>query len=185
MENLVYAIILLPLFGFLFSGLFGKQLPKMVVGSVATLVIFASFCIALSIFLKFDSDSPATIIRAFEWFRVNGVQVNFGFQIDQLSLMMILIIKGIGSLIHLYSIGYMSHDKGFARFFAYLNLFVFSMLLLVMGSNYLILFIGWEGVGLCSYLLIGFWYKNEEYGAAGRKAFIMNRICLLYTSRCV
>lgn len=176
MENLVYAIILLPLFGFLFSGLFGKQLPKMVVGSVATLVIFASFCIALSIFLKFDSDSPATIIRAFEWFRVNGVQVNFGFQIDQLSLMMILIITGIGSLIHLYSIGYMSHDKGFARFFAYLNLFVFSMLLLVMGSNYLILFIGWEGVGLCSYLLIGFWYKNEEYGAAGRKAFIMNRI---------
>lgn len=176
MENLVYAIILLPLFGFLFSGLFGKQLPKMVVGSIATLVIFASFCIALSIFLKFDSDSPATIIRAFEWFRVNGVQVNFGFQIDQLSLMMILIITGIGSLIHLYSIGYMSHDKGFARFFAYLNLFVFSMLLLVMGSNYLILFIGWEGVGLCSYLLIGFWYKNEEYGAAGRKAFIMNRI---------
>lgn len=176
MENLVYAIILLPLFGFLFSGLFGKQLPKAVVGGVATLVVFASFCIALSIFMKFDSESPARIIRAFEWFRVNGIQVNFGFHIDQLSLMMILIITGIGSLIHLYSIGYMSHDKGFHRFFAYLNLFVFSMLLLVMGSNYLILFIGWEGVGLCSYLLIGFWYKNLEYGAAARKAFIMNRI---------
>ena len=176
MENLVYAIILLPLFGFLINGLFGKILPKMVVGSIATLVVFASFCIAVSLFLNFEADSQPVIVRAFEWFRVNGIQVNFSFQIDQLSLMMIMIITGIGSLIHLYSIGYMSHDKGFHRFFSYLNLFIFSMLLLVMGSNYLILFIGWEGVGLCSYLLIGFWYTNKEYGAAARKAFIMNRI---------
>ncbi len=176
MENLVYAIILLPLLGFLINGLFGKNLPKVVVGSIATLVVFASFCIAVSLFLKFDAQSPPTIVRAFEWFRVSGIQVNFGFQIDQLSLMMVMIITGIGSLIHLYSIGYMSHDKGFYKFFTYLNLFIFSMLLLVMGSNYLILFIGWEGVGLCSYLLIGFWYTNEEYGAAARKAFIMNRI---------
>ena len=176
MENLVYAIILLPLFGFLINGLFGKSLPKMVVGSIATLVVFASFCIAVSLFLNFEADSQPVIVRAFEWFRVNGMQVNFSFQIDQLSLMMIMIITGIGSLIHLYSIGYMSHDKGFHRFFSYLNLFIFSMLLLVMGSNYLILFIGWEGVGLCSYLLIGFWYTNKEYGAAARKAFIMNRI---------
>ena len=176
MENLVYAIILLPLFGFLINGLFGKSLPKMVVGSIATLVVFASFCIAVSLFLNFEADSQPVIVRAFEWFRVNGMQVNFSFQIDQLSLMMIMIITGIGSLIHLYSIGYMSHDRGFYKFFAYLNLFIFSMLLLVMGSNYLILFIGWEGVGLCSYLLIGFWYTNKEYGAAARKAFIMNRI---------
>lgn len=176
MENLVYAIVLLPLFGFLFNGLFGKSLPKIVVGSIATLVVFASFCIAVSLFLNFNADSQPIIVRAFEWFRVNGIQVNFGFQIDQLSLMMIMIITGIGSLIHLYSIGYMSHDKGFYKFFSYLNLFIFSMLLLVMGSNYLILFIGWEGVGLCSYLLIGFWYTNKEYGAAARKAFIMNRI---------
>ena len=176
MENLVYAIILLPLFGFLINGLFGKSLPKMVVGSIATLVVFASFCIAVSLFLNFEADSQPVIVRAFEWFRVNGIQVNFSFQIDQLSLMMIMIITGIGSLIHLYSIGYMSHDRGFYKFFAYLNLFIFSMLLLVMGSNYLILFIGWEGVGLCSYLLIGFWYTNKEYGAAARKAFIMNRI---------
>ncbi|MGZ5193067.1 MAG: NADH-quinone oxidoreductase subunit L [Kaistella sp.] len=176
MENLVYAIILLPLLGFLLNGLFGKSLPKMVVGSIATLVVFASFCIAVSLFLNFDAESQPVIVRAFEWFRVNGIQVNFSFQIDQLSLMMIMIITGIGSLIHLYSIGYMSHDKGFYKFFAYLNLFIFSMLLLVMGSNYLILFIGWEGVGLCSYLLIGFWYTNKEYGAAARKAFIMNRI---------
>lgn len=176
MENLIYAIVLLPLLGFLINGLFGKNLPNAVVGGVATLVVFVSFCIAVSIFLNFDAESQPVIVRAFEWFRVNGIQVNFSFQIDQLSLMMVMIITGIGSLIHLYSIGYMSHDKGFHRFFAYLNLFIFSMLLLVMGSNYLILFIGWEGVGLCSYLLIGFWYKNQEYGAAARKAFIMNRI---------
>ncbi|MDQ0595594.1 NADH-quinone oxidoreductase subunit L [Chryseobacterium ginsenosidimutans] len=176
MENLVYAIILLPLLGFLINGLFGKSLPKIVVGSLATAMVFIPFCIAVSIFMNFDSESPAVVVKAFEWFRVNGVQINFGFQIDQLSLMMIMIITGIGSLIHLYSIGYMSHDKGFYKFFTYLNLFIFSMLLLVMGSNYLILFIGWEGVGLCSYLLIGFWYTNEEYGKAARKAFIMNRI---------
>ena len=128
MENLVYAIILLPLFGFLINGLFGKSLPKMVVGSIATLVVFASFCIAVSLFLNFEADSQPVIVRAFEWFRVNGMQVNFSFQIDQLSLMMIMIITGIGSLIHLYSIGYMSHDKGFHRFFSYLNLFIFMML---------------------------------------------------------
>ncbi|WP_426276143.1 NADH-quinone oxidoreductase subunit L [Chryseobacterium sp. S-02] len=176
MENLVYAIVLLPLLGFLINGLFGKNLPKIVVGSLATAMVFASFCIAVSIFMNFDSESQPVIVKAFEWFRINGVQINFGFQIDQLSLMMVMIITGIGSLIHLYSIGYMSHDKGFYKFFTYLNLFIFSMLLLVMGSNYLILFIGWEGVGLCSYLLIGFWYTNEEYGKAARKAFIMNRI---------
>ena len=176
MENLIYTIVLLPLIGFLINGLFGKNLPKIVVGSLATAAVFASFCIAVSLFLNFDSESPAVVVKAFEWFRVNGVQINFGFQIDQLSLMMVMIITGIGSLIHLYSIGYMSHDKGFYKFFTYLNLFIFSMLLLVMGSNYMILFIGWEGVGLCSYLLIGFWYTNEEYGKAARKAFIMNRI---------
>ncbi|MBS1549154.1 MAG: NADH-quinone oxidoreductase subunit L [Bacteroidetes bacterium] len=176
MENLIYAIILLPLLGFLISGVFGKYLPKNIVGGIATLVVFASFCLAISIFNTMDNTSQPTIIKAFEWFKVNGMQVNFGFQVDQLSIMMVLIITGIGSLIHLYSIGYMHHDGGFARFFAYLNLFVFSMLLLVLGSNYLILFIGWEGVALCSYLLIGFWFENEDYGKAARKAFIMNRI---------
>ncbi|KQT16057.1 NADH:ubiquinone oxidoreductase subunit L [Chryseobacterium sp. Leaf404] len=176
MENLVYAIILLPLLGFLINGLFGKNLPKIVVGSLATAMVFGSFAIAVYLFLNFDSESQPQVFTAFEWFRVNGIQINFGFLIDQLSLMMVMIITGIGSLIHLYSIGYMSHDKGFYKFFTYLNLFIFSMLLLVMGSNYLILFIGWEGVGLCSYLLIGFWYTNEEYGKAARKAFIMNRI---------
>uniref|UniRef100_UPI0028ACAD4B proton-conducting transporter transmembrane domain-containing protein n=1 Tax=Soonwooa sp. TaxID=1938592 RepID=UPI0028ACAD4B len=176
MENLVYAIILLPLAGFLINGLFGKNIPKALVGGLATLVVFGSFLIAVSIFLGMSKDSAPVIVKAFEWFTVNGMQVNFGFQVDQLSIMMVMIITGIGSLIHLYSMGYMSHDKGFYKFFTYLNLFIFSMLLLVLGSNYLILFIGWEGVGLCSYLLIGFWYDNVEYGKAARKAFIMNRI---------
>lgn len=176
MENLVYAIVLLPLIGFVINGLFGKRLPKALVGGLATLVVFAAFLISISIFIGFPADGTPVIVKAFEWFTIGGIQVNFGFQIDQLSLMMMMIVTGIGSLIHLYSIGYMSHDKGFYKFFTYLNLFIFSMLLLVMGSNYLILFIGWEGVGLCSYLLIGFWYENTEYGKAARKAFIMNRI---------
>ena len=176
MENLVYAIVLLPLIGFVINGLFGKRLPKALVGGLATLVVFAAFLISVSIFIGFPAEGTPVILKAFEWFTIGGIQVNFGFQIDQLSLMMMMIVTGIGSLIHLYSIGYMSHDKGFYKFFTYLNLFIFSMLLLVMGSNYLILFIGWEGVGLCSYLLIGFWYENTEYGKAARKAFIMNRI---------
>jgi len=176
MENLVYAIVLLPLIGFVINGLFGKSLPKALVGGLATLVVFAAFLISVSIFIGFPAKGTPVIVKAFEWFTIGGIQVNFGFQIDQLSLMMMMIVTGIGSLIHLYSIGYMSHDKGFYKFFTYLNLFIFSMLLLVMGSNYLILFIGWEGVGLCSYLLIGFWYENTEYGKAARKAFIMNRI---------
>ena len=176
MENLVYAIVLLPLIGFVINGLFGKRLPKALVGGLATLVVFAAFLISVSIFIGFPADGTPVIVKAFEWFTIGGIQVNFGFQIDQLSLMMMMIVTGIGSLIHLYSIGYMSHDKGFYKFFTYLNLFIFSMLLLVMGSNYLILFIGWEGVGLCSYLLIGFWYENTEFGKAARKAFIMNRI---------
>lgn len=176
MENIVYAIVLFPLVGFLINGLLGKKLPKMVVGGLATAVVFVSFLLSAYLFTQFSADTPALVVKAFEWFRVNGISVDFGFQIDQLSLMMMMIITGIGSLIHLYSIGYMSHDAGFYKFFTYLNLFIFSMLLLVMGSNYLILFIGWEGVGLCSYLLIGFWYKNEDYGKAARKAFIMNRI---------
>lgn len=176
MENIIYAIVLFPLMGFLINGLLGKKLPKLIVGGLATAVVFTSFVLSAYLFTQFNADSPALVVKAFEWFRVNGVLVNFGFQVDQLSLMMMMIITGIGSLIHLYSIGYMSHDEGFYKFFTYLNLFIFSMLLLVMGSNYLILFIGWEGVGLCSYLLIGFWYKNVEYGKAARKAFIMNRI---------
>ncbi|NAW51158.1 NADH-quinone oxidoreductase subunit L [Elizabethkingia argentiflava] len=176
MDNLIIALLILPLIGFLINGLFGKHLPKVLVGGLATLMVLASFILALYIFSDYTAQTPIRIISLYKWFEIHGVAVNFSLQIDQLSLMMILIITGIGSLIHLYSIGYMWQDTGFYKFFTYLNLFVFSMLLLVMGSNYLILFIGWEGVGVCSYLLIGFWYSNVEYGKAARKAFIMNRI---------
>ncbi len=126
--------------------------------------------------LQAPADAPAVMVPLFDFISAGNLQIPFTFQLDALSACFLLIITGIGFLIHLYSIAYMGHDEGFAKFFAYLNLFVFSMLLLVMGNNYIIMFIGWEGVGLCSYLLIGFWYKNLSYTYAARKAFVMNRI---------
>lgn len=176
MDNLLYFIVLLPLLGFLFNGLIGKFLPQKMVGAIATSVVFGAFLLSLNLFFNIETHSPAQIFTLFEWFSVGNFSVDFAFQLDQLSILMILLITGVGSLIHLYSIGYMADDKGLSRFFAYLNLFIFFMLMLVLGSNYLMLFIGWEGVGLCSFLLIGFWYQNLDYGKAARKAFIMNRI---------
>ena len=174
--EVLYIIILLPLLGFVINGLFGKYLPKIVVGSWATGVVFLAFLLSLKLFLGMTNDTSPQIFKVFEWFHIHHLVVDFNFQLDQLSIIMMMIITGIGTLIHLYSVGYMENDEGFYKFFAYLNLFIFSMLLLVLGSNYLVLFVGWEGVGLCSFLLIGFWFRNEEYGKAARKAFIMNRI---------
>src|SRR5690606_20715703 len=114
--------------------------------------------------------------QLFEWITVGSFNLSFSFLLDPLSAIMLLIVTGIGFLIHLYSYSYLLHDNGFGKFFAYLNLFIFFMLLVVWGSNYLMMFVGWEGVGLCSYLLIGFWYKNSSYASAGRKAFVMHRI---------
>ncbi|MEX1189890.1 MAG: NADH-quinone oxidoreductase subunit L [Bacteroidia bacterium] len=178
MENFAWLIPLLPLTGFLISIFLGKKLPETVLASIASIAILIPFIITLGIFIPFASavDPEPIKIILFEWINIGKLSVNFSFQIDQLSLMMMLVITGVGFLIHMYSAGYMHKDPGFNRFFAYLNLFVFFMLLLVMGSNYLMLFIGWEGVGLCSFLLIGFWYKNPEYAKAANKAFIMNRI---------
>ena len=174
--EVLYIIILLPLLGFVINGLFGKFLPKIVVGSWSTAVVFLAFLLSLKLFLGMTNDTSPQIFKVFEWFHIHHLAVDFSFQLDQLSIIMMMIITGIGTLIHLYSVGYMENDEGFYKFFAYLNLFIFSMLLLVLGSNYLVLFVGWEGVGLCSFLLIGFWFRNEEYGKAARKAFIMNRI---------
>lgn len=176
MDYFLYIILFLPLLGAIINGFLGSKLPKKVLGSFATLVVFIAFLISLNLFLKINIESPPQVFKLFEWFRIQHLVVDFAFQLDQLSIIMVMIITGIGSLIHLYSIGYMLKDKGFYKFFAYLNLFVFFMLLLVLGSNYLVLFVGWEGVGVCSFLLIGFWYQNEEYGKAARKAFIMNRV---------
>ncbi|MDR1877346.1 MAG: NADH-quinone oxidoreductase subunit L [Flavobacteriaceae bacterium] len=173
MENIIYLIPVLPLIGFIICGLFGSKLPKSAVGLIANLVVVIPFILSIYLFFNFVEPIKA---NAFTWFSVENFKVDFAFHIDQLSLIMMMIVTGIGALIHLYSIGYMHEDEGFHKFFSYLNLFIFSMLLLVMGSNFLILFIGWEGVGFCSYLLIGFWYKNKEYGYAARKAFVMNRI---------
>ncbi len=175
MIDLVWLIPLFPFIGFLICGVGRNVLPKTVIGAIASLAVIASFGVSLGIFFEFKSVEPV-IINLFDWIKVGNVNIPFAFQIDQLSIMMLLIITGIGSLIHIYSTGYMSHDAGFGKFFAYLNLFVFFMLLLVLGANYIVMFIGWEGVGLCSYLLIGFWYTNGAFADAAKKAFIMNRI---------
>ncbi len=175
MINLAWLIPIFPLLGFVINGLGRNFFPKFVIGALATLAVAIPFAISVSIFFEF-SGTEAIIIPLFEWIKVGSLNIPFSFQIDQLSILMLLIITGIGSLIHIYSMGYMSHDAGYGKFFAYLNLFIFFMLLLVLGSNYIIMFIGWEGVGLCSYLLIGFWYTNGAYADAAKKAFIMNRI---------
>ena len=120
--------------------------------------------------------SNVFIVTLFDWISAGNFKASISFLVDPLSSLMLLIITGVGFLIHVYSIGYMHDDEGYNRFFSYLNLFIFFMLLLVMGSNYLLMFVGWEGVGLCSYLLIGFWFKNHDYNDAANKAFIMNRI---------
>ncbi len=166
---------LFPLIGFLINGLFGKYLPKALTGWIATASILASFITTLYVFMNLDAGNAITI-ELFQWIAFSKVSIGFSFLIDPLTVVMLLVITGIGFLIHLYSIGYMHDDGGFTRFFTYLNLFIFFMLVLVMGSNYLVMFIGWEGVGLCSYLLIGFWFKNDAYNNAAKKAFVMNRI---------
>lgn len=166
---------LLPLIGFLINGLFGKMLPKAITGWLATLAVVGSFICSVYIFNNLDASQHINI-DLFNWIAFSNIQIGFGFLIDPLTVTMLLVVTGIGSLIHLYSIGYMHDDEGFTRFFTYLNLFIFFMLLLIMGSNYLVMFIGWEGVGLCSYLLIGFWFKNNDYNNAAKKAFVMNRI---------
>jgi NADH-quinone oxidoreductase subunit L len=175
MGSLISIALLSPVIGFAITGLFGRNLPKMVCGAIASIAVLISFVCAILLFNQVSSGA-AVELNAFNWIAAGNINVDFSFLADRLSVWMMLIITGVGFLIHLYSIGYMHDDEGFYKFFAYLNLFIFSMLVLVLGSNYVILFFGWEGVGLCSYLLIGFWYKNKEYGYAARKAFVMNRI---------
>lgn len=177
MINLVWLVPLFPLLGFLINGLGRNTLSKSIVGFMGCVSVLASFVVSLGIFFELNSSATKShLIPLFDWISAGSVKIPFSFLIDPLSVLMLLIITGIGFLIHLYSTGYMSHDPGFAKFFSYLNLFIFFMLLLVLGSNYVIMFIGWEGVGLCSYLLIGFWFTNSSYASAAKKAFIMNRI---------
>lgn len=172
--SLLFLIPLLPLLGFAINGLAYPKLPKQIAGIIGTIPPLVAFALSLQLFLNFDGQ--AQILPIADWIKVGSLEIPFAFQIDQLSILMLLVITGVGTLIHVYSIGYMSHDAGFGKFFAFLNLFVFFMLILVLGANFTVLFIGWEGVGLCSYLLIGFWNQKNSYGDAARKAFIMNRI---------
>ena len=177
MALLCLLVPLLPFIGFLINGLGNRKLPKGLVGLLGCATVLASFLISVYLFIDFTSNgSRAYVVDLYNWFTVGSLEIGFSFMIDQLTLLMLLMVTGIGFLIHVYSAGYMSHDEGYGKFFAYLNLFMFSMLLLVMGSNYVMMFVGWEGVGLCSYLLIGFWNKNTDYNNAAKKAFIMNRI---------
>jgi len=175
MDKYIWLIPLLPLVGFIINGIGRNTLSKNAIGFIGSFLVFISFALSVGAFLQVKS-SDAFNVHLFDWFSIGTFKISFAFLIDQLSALMLLIITGVGFLIHLYSVGYMKEDAGYGKFFAYLNLFVFFMLLLVMGSNYLIMFIGWEGVGLCSYLLIGFWYTNPDYADAAKKAFIMNRI---------
>ena len=178
MIKLVALIPLFPLLGFLINGFFGKKISKNLSGIIASAAVFASFAISVLIFIDLEEHKEVTshIVPLFSWINSDTLKIPFEFLVDPLSSWFLLIITGIGFLIHIYSMGYMHDDEGFSRFFTYLNLFIFFMLLLVLGNNYLIMFVGWEGVGLCSYLLIGFWFKNTAYNNAAKKAFIMNRV---------
>jgi NADH-quinone oxidoreductase subunit L len=174
--NLALLLLLAPFIGFLFNIFFGKNIGKTASGVIGTLTVVVSFAVTLYFFGQISVSKTTIQIQLFDWIQISNFKVDFGFLLDQLSILWLLFVTGIGSLIHLYSISYMHDDENMHKFFAYLNLFIFFMLALVMGSNLLVLFIGWEGVGLCSYLLIGFWYKNQDFNDAAKKAFIMNRI---------
>src|SRR5690606_28706368 len=174
--NLALLLLLAPFTGFLINVFTGKKLSANGSGWLGTLAVAVSFAVTLNFFLQVNSTGSPVMVNLFQWMKLANFTVDFSFQLDQLSLLWLMFVTGIGTLIHMYSISYMHDDVNIHKFFAYLNLFVFFMIMLVMGSNLLIMFIGWEGVGLCSYLLIGFWYKTQDYNDAAKKAFIMNRI---------
>jgi NADH-quinone oxidoreductase subunit L len=179
MSKLIYLVPLFPLAGFLVNGLGRRYLSRSLVSLVGVGTVLASFLVSLLIFMEVRQPGfQAQVVHFFDFIKAGKVNIPFAFQVDQLSILFLLIITGVGTLIHLYSTAYMHEETPphFARYFAFLNLFVFSMLLLVLGANYVIMFIGWEGVGLCSYLLIGYWFKNDAYNDAAKKAFVMNRI---------
>src|SRR6202012_1378645 len=163
MDKYIWLIPVLPLAGFIINGIGRNILPKAVIGFIGSLVVLISFGLSIEAFFQVKASGHGIDVPVFNWFSAGYVKIAFSFLVDQLSAIMLLIITGVGFLIHLYSAGYMKDDAGYGKFFAYLNLFIFFMLLLVLGSNYLVMFIGWEGVGLCSYLRIGFWYTNPSY----------------------
>jgi NADH-quinone oxidoreductase subunit L len=179
MMDLLWLIPILPLVGAAVNGVIGKRLSKAAISAIAVGSVGLSFLISIREFMVMLStpEGELPILHDyFTWIQSGRFQAQFGFMLDHLSGLMILIVTGVGFLIHVYSAGYMDHEEGFYRYFAYLNLFVFFMLTLVLADNYLLMFVGWEGVGLCSYLLIGFWFTRKSAADAGKKAFIVNRI---------
>ncbi len=173
----LWLIPLIPFLGFLVNGLLGRKLPRPVVSAIALIATAIPFALVLNVWVHFSSLTlPHVEQLATPWIATATFHANFGLSLDQLTVTMLLVITGVGFLIHLYSVGYMAHEEGFYRFFAYLNLFMFFMLTLVLSENFLLLFVGWEGVGLASYLLIGFYYQKHSAANAGKKAFIVNRI---------
>ena len=173
----LWLIPILPLAGAAINGFFGKRFSRRTVAAVALAFCGAAFAMALWIAAEFSSlQLPHTDPALATWLRSGDFRIDFSFYLDQLSLVMLLVVTGVGFLIHIYSVGYMWEEGGYYRFFSYLNLFMFFMLTLVLASNYLLMFVGWEGVGLASYLLIGFWFRKDSAAAAGKKAFIVNRI---------
>lgn len=179
MIDYCWLVPVLPLLGFLLNGLLGKKIGKKLAGWVGCGSVFLSFLVVLKIFselLSYPASERFFQKTLFTWVVSGNFNINIGFQIDPLSTVMMLVVSGVGFVIHLYSVGYMGKDPGYFRYFSFLNLFVFSMLTLVMADNFLLLYLGWEGVGLCSYLLIGFWYEKRSAADAGKKAFITTRI---------
>jgi NADH-quinone oxidoreductase subunit L len=177
--DLAWLIPAFPLAGFVILFLGRKQLKEPVSGWIATLMMAGSFLTALATWLKlmsFDEHERQVVVKGVEWIKAGGFSVRFGLLVDPLSITMVLFVTGVGALIHLYSIGYMHGQERFTRFFTYMNMFAFSMLVLVLAGNYLLLFLGWEGVGLCSYLLISFWFERPSAARAGKKAFVTNRV---------
>ena len=179
MIELVWLIPIFPLIGFLINGLFGRRFSEKTIGWIGAGSVGASFVVAVSIFLELLNMAPGTrsIQKiVYSWIWSGDLNVPIGFLVDPLSIVMIMVVSGVGCIIHIYSIGYMHGEIGFRRYFSYLNLFVFNMLILVSANNFLLMFVGWEGVGLCSYLLIGYYYEKKSASDAGKKAFVVNRI---------
>src|SRR3990170_415985 len=179
MLELVWLVPILPLLGALLLGVSGRRMTDAAVYATVVGSTSLSFATALGVAFAFAAlpEESIPVVRSyFTWFEAGTFRIEAGLYLDQLSLLMMLVVTGVGLLIHIYSVGYMAHEGGRYRFFAYLNLFMFFMLLLVLAGNYLILFVGWEGVGLCSYLLIGFWFHKKSAADAGKKAFIVNRV---------
>ncbi|MFZ0661663.1 MAG: NADH-quinone oxidoreductase subunit L [Acidobacteriaceae bacterium] len=172
----LWLIPLIPLIGFLLNGIFGRKLPKALVSAIALIATAVPFAQVVRLWFRFHSISLPYIEHLGTWMQTGTFRAGFDLQLDQLAMVMLLVVTGVGFLIHIYSVGYMAHEEGYWRFFAYLNLFMFFMLTLVLSENFLLMFVGWEGVGLASYLLIGFYYLKTSAADAGRKAFVVNRI---------